>query len=200
MKSISKRIFNRIRAKRPGWVFTPNAFTGITNSRAAIDQSLHRLAQDNKIVRITRGVYYNPVIDSRFGQLSPNLDNVAMALAYSKQARIQVSGASAANMLGLSNQVPAKIVYYTDSNIKNRKIGNQEIIFKKVSPKKLYGAGKITGLIFGALDYLGKENINDSIINKLSNRLNEKDKEEIKSNMRIMLHWMRMPLSQVIQS
>ena len=200
MKSISKRIFNRIRAKRPGWIFTPNAFTDITTSRAAIDQSLYRLVKNNKIIRIIRGVYYNPVIDLRLGRLSPNINNIAKALAESKQARIHVSGALAANMLGLSNQVPAKIVYYTDSNIKNRKIGDREIIFKKVSPKKLFGAGKITGLIFGALDYIGKDNIDDNIISKLSNRLNEKDKKEINRNMRAMHQWMRVPLSQVLYS
>ena len=200
MKSISKRIFNRIRAKRPGWIFTPNAFTDITTSRAAIDQALYRLVKANKISRITRGVYYFPLINSRFGQLSPNIEHVVKALADSKQARIQVSGALAANLLGLSTQVPARIVYYTDSNIKNRKIGNQEVIFKKISPKKLFGVGKITGLIFVAFDYLGKDNISDRIIGELSSRLNEKDKKELKRNMPAMLNWMRMPLSQIIQS
>src|SRR3982751_6857696 len=106
MPSIVVRIFDRVKRKGRGAVWSPADFLDL-GSRDSIDQSLSRLVRRGQLRRIARGVYAYPVLSPRLGALTPPPDDVAAALAKAKGGRIQVSGARAANELGLSTQVPA---------------------------------------------------------------------------------------------
>ncbi len=69
--------------------------------RAAIDQSLSRLVKRGELLRVKRGVFALPV-ETRFGKRAPPVEAVVENLAKSAGERVSVSGAFAANMLGLS--------------------------------------------------------------------------------------------------
>jgi hypothetical protein len=172
MDSTTQKIFSRIEARKPGWVFSPVDFLDLGN-RAAIDQSLSRFVKKGKIRRLARGIYEYPRRSERFGILPPIINNVALAMARSTGSKIQLSEVSAANILGLTTQVPAKVVFYTDGTARTRKIGNQTIIFKRTTPKKLVGAGTMSGLVIQALRYYGKERITDSLIDRIRQKLSQ---------------------------
>lgn len=177
MNSIAQKINKQIKVKKPGSVFTPMDFQEV-GSRDAIDQTLSRLAKSKVIRRLGQGVYEKPKV-SKFGILPPDALLVAEALARSTQSKLQVSEAYAANKLGLTTQVPAKFIYYIEGTSRSRKIGNQEIIFKRATPKRMVGAGKKVGLIIQAFRYFGVNNIDDMVLEKISNKLSPSDKQDL---------------------
>lgn len=76
---------------------------------------------------------------------------------------MQPSGALAANLLGLSEQVPARIVYLTNGSAKKIKIGSKSIIFKKTNNKAMAVAGSTSGLVFEAIKFIGEEKVDDKM-------------------------------------
>jgi hypothetical protein len=76
------------------------------------------------------------------------------ALMGGSHAQWQFSGAYAANALGLSEQVPAKIVILTDGVPRRVSLGKLVLDFRRVAPRNLIGAGRRAGLVIQALRYL----------------------------------------------
>lgn len=110
---VTQQIVRRATAKGRGAVFTPSDFLDL-GSRAAVDQALSRIARAGRLRRVTRGLYDYPRIDPQLGPLTPSTYAVAQALARETGSLVQVAGAQAANMLGVSLQVPAQTTYLTD--------------------------------------------------------------------------------------
>jgi hypothetical protein len=187
-QSIENKIVSRIYGKKRGWVFTPNHFLDL-GSRNAIAQSLVRLAQSGTVRRLARGLYDYPKNHPDFGTLPPDYDCVAKALAGRDNLKIQPSGAYAANLLGLTEQVPAKIVFLTDGPHRTVQIGKRKIVLKRTTPKSMASAGKISGLVLQALRYLGKNHVDSTVIEKLKSRFSEKDKNQLVNDIRYAPVW-----------
>lgn len=174
VQTIDKRIVSRIYGSGRGAVFTPTQFLDL-GSRRVVDVVLHRLAKARTIRRLTRGLYDYPKQHPTYGVMFPSPEAVAKALAGKDATRFQPSGAYAANLLGLSDQVPAKIVFLTDGRAKRVKIGRQEIILKRTSPRNMATAGKLSGSVIQALRYMGKKHVDDKAISRMKNKLADVD-------------------------
>ena len=61
---------------------------------------------------------------------------------------------TAANDLGLTNAVPAKIIVHTDARLKSVSLGQLGITFKPTAASKLYWAGRPAMRIVQALHWL----------------------------------------------
>lgn len=166
------KIKRRITGRGRGAIFTPADFFDL-GSRAAVDQALSRLANKGVIRRLTRGVYDYPKFSPRLGALSPDTDAVARAIARKDRHVLQVSPARAANMLGLTTQVPAKAVYLTDGPSRTKRFGRQAIVMRNAAAKNLVGAGGPTGTVFQALRYLGKDGANDDVVARIARALDD---------------------------
>ncbi len=118
-----------------------------------------------------------------------NYEQVAQALAGRDNLKIQPSGAYAANLLGLSDQVPAKVVFLTDGSHRKIQIGKRSIVLKRTTPKNMATAGKISGLVIQALRFIGQENIDDKVIGILKRRLSAKDKQILAADIRYVPAW-----------
>jgi 2C-methyl-D-erythritol 2,4-cyclodiphosphate synthase len=195
--TLQQSITYRLRGGGRGFVFSPKHFLDL-GSRDAVDKALSRLTKQGYINRIGRGIYYYPKISPTLGVLSPSISEIAEVLADKHKNKIQITGAEALNILGLSNQIPARTVYLTDSQSKKIKIGKQTIEFKHASPKKMATVGKASGIVFQALDYIGKDNINDEIIDKIKNKLSDNDKKILKKDIDTVPDWMRPIINQII--
>lgn len=182
MQSIDQKIFARIKKHGAGWVFSPIDFLDLAG-RSAVGVNLHRMVQSKTIRRLARGLYDYPKTHPVMGTLSPSPTRVAEALSEKEAVRLQPSGAYAANLLGLSEQVPAKIVFFTDGRAKRVKFGRQEIVLKRTTPKSMATAGRISGLVFQALRYTGKEHITDALLARLRAKLSEADKRQLRKDM-----------------
>ncbi|MFH1653522.1 MAG: DUF6088 family protein [Pseudomonadota bacterium] len=190
MKSLKDKMLSRIYGKGHGWVFTPKSFADL-GGMDSVRMALTRLAKKGTIRRLTTGLYDYPEKHKTLGILPPKFELIAKAIADSENLVVQPSGAYAANLLGLSEQVPAKIVFLTDGLNKKLKIGRQEIIFTKTTPKNMASAGKISGLIIQALRYIGCAYVNENHIRKMKRDLSDKEKKILKRDSRFAPDWVK---------
>jgi hypothetical protein len=184
------------KSSAPGAVFTPKAFDDI-GSRAAVDQALSRLTKVGKIRRVSRGVYDVPRNHPALGPISPDPDTVAKAIADQSGYRLQPTPARAANLLGLSPQVPARIVYLIDGSSRRIKVGNQIIHFKHAGPRALLGAGTPAGVAIQAIRAFGPEHVTDGVIQQLRRNLPLNTKTGLKSLARHAPRWVASAINAV---
>ena len=183
------KVLSRAKAVGPGSALTPKAFADLGN-RAAVDQALSRLSKAGKIRRISRGIYDVPKNHPTLGLLSPDPDAVARAIADQAGYRLQPTPARAANALGLSSQVPAKIVYLTDGSSRKIKVGNQTIHFRHAGPRALLGAGTPAGTALQAIRAFGPDHLNDVVIRQLRQNLPPATKTGLKKLAHHAPQWM----------
>jgi len=188
LKTADNQIINRIYGHGRGWVFTPDHFKDI-GSRDAIASTLKRYKQAGLIRQLARGLYVYPQSDPQLGLLQPSTDNITKALSGRDATRIQPTGAYAANLLRLSNQVPMKIVYLTDGLSRTVQIGNRQIALKRTTPRNMVTAGKVSGLVIQALRHLGQKNVDDQIIAQLDQRLDAQAKAQLMKDIRYAPAW-----------
>ena len=141
-------------ASQPDEVWTPADFADL-GGRAAIDKTLQRLAAAGELRRIDRGLYDRPRKNSLTGQPTvPDYRAVIRAVTRRDQARAVVDGMTAANDLGLTTAVPARIEVLVDARLKPIKLGNQEIHFKFAAPSRLYWADRPAMRVVQALYWM----------------------------------------------
>ncbi len=177
-QTIENKVVSRIYGKGRGWVFTPNRFLDL-GSRSAVGNSLSQLTAAGTIRRLAFGLYDYPKKHPKLGLLSPNPDSIARAISEKDDSRLQPSGAYAVNLLGLSQQVPAKIVYLTDGAEKTVEVGNQLIKLSRTTPKNMATAGRPSGLVIQAFRYLKKDGVTGDHIATLKSTLPDADRERL---------------------
>ena len=184
-ESIEKRIMNAGR----GYVFTRKDFQDIAPS-GSTGKILSRMVKDGLIRQIGRGVFDFPNINPALGgQLSPDIDQAAKAIARKFRWAILPHGNLAANRLGLSQQVPAKLTYLSNGPTKKLDIENRVIYFKHARPKEIYADSFISGLVVQALKYFGKDRVGHEIISHLKQKLSHKEKTELLENIHYSTEW-----------
>jgi hypothetical protein len=173
VQALNKKAISRIYGRGRGWAFSSNDFVE-DFSRSQIDNALSELCIEGKIRRVCRGIYDYPKFSDLLQQdLSPDFDQVAQAFARKFNWRIQPSGNAALNLLGLSTQVPGRLVYFSDGPNRQYDIGNYALEFKKSALKDVGFKYRESGLIVQALKALGQERVNESVIAALRKQLNE---------------------------
>jgi hypothetical protein len=187
-QSIDNKITNRIYGHGKGWVFTPAHFSDL-GSRDAVASALRRYRQSGLIRQLARGLYDYPRTDPELGVLSPSPDAVAGALAGRDVVRLQPSGAYAANLLGLSTQVPMKIVYLTEGRSRTVQIGKQKIILKQTTPRNMATAGRISGLVIQTFRHLGQKHVDEDAIARLDRRLDADARKQLLMDLRFAPAW-----------
>jgi len=190
-QSIDSKISRRIERSARGAVFTAANFVSL-GSRAAIDQALARLATAGKIRRLSRGLYDKPRQDELFGTLWPTPKAVIKALQQQHSLRLQPTGLYAANLLGLSEQVPAKIELLTDAG-KSRSVraGPMHIALKATSPRNMAAANSLTGLVIQALKSVGRDHITPERIAHLRATMSQSERKKMLSKLGLAPSWMR---------
>ncbi|MFB1487253.1 MAG: DUF6088 family protein [Thiocapsa sp. C3-sup] len=125
-------------------------------NRAAVDQALARLAERGKLLRAGRGVYLLPVT-SRFGTRAPSVEQAVEAIAAQRGEIIVSSGAAAANNLGLTTQVPVRLVYLTSGRTRKMSLGKQIVELRHAPRWQLAMPHQPAGQAVRALAWLGPD-------------------------------------------
>jgi hypothetical protein len=170
-------------------VFTSTNFLDL-GSRSAVDKALSRLAAKTTIRRLARGLYEFPDEHRELGMLSPNVEKVAKALAGKDRIRIQPAGAYATNLLGLSEQVPAKVLFLTDGPSRTVRIGRQEVQLRHTTPRNMASAGRLAGLLIQALRHLGKKHITPARVQHLKRILPQSERRQLLADLSLAPTWM----------
>lgn len=178
--TITEQVKKRIEEMAPGEPFGPSAFLRL-GSRAAIDQSLSRLARQGNIARVTRGLYVRPKESRWVGRVPPAPEAIAKALAQAAGAQVALHGAEAARQFGFTTQVPTQPVFMTTGPSRSFKLGNLECHLKHTSARKLALAGRPAGLALSALWYLGRGQVTPAVIMQIRNRLEPLEFEALRN-------------------
>ncbi len=199
MITIDKSILNRIRGSGAGSVFAPNQFLDLGN-RSAVGVALHRLVNAGKIRRIRRGLYDLPRAHPITGQTAPNIMATVQALMDGSQSQWLFTGAYAANALGLSDQVPAKIIILTDGVPRRVALGKLTLVFRRAAPRNLLGAGRRAGLVIQALRYLKGSPDMTQHAARLKKSLDATTKKDLAALTTKLPMWMRPVAQQIVET
>lgn len=199
MQAIENKILSRIYGRGRGWAFTKVDFVA-EFGEFNIRQALSSLAREGKIRRVLRGVYDYPGQSQLLGQsLSPDIDQIAQALARKFNWRIQPSGDAALNLLGLSTQVPGRWVYLTDGPSRQYVIGRQTLVFKNSALKDAGFTHRESGLVVQALKALGKDRVDHAVIKTIRQKLEPKIRKRVLQDTRAVTGWIYQIIKQVCE-
>ncbi len=193
--SVADKILKRMRASR-GAVFSAKDFLDL-GTRASVDQALARVARAGKARRLGRGLYDVPRKSALVGVRAPSPDSIADAVARKSAARVAPTGAQAANMFGLSKQVPARSHYLTDRSGKTLQVGKQTIQLDQVTPRRLAGTFASHSVI-EALRYVGRDQITPTDVDRIQRALSPRDRRALCQNARNAPDWMQPILKTIV--
>ena len=196
LNSFDTQIARRVRRSARGTVFTPDTFAN-QGPRASIDKALQRLVARGELRRLSRGLYDKPRHDELLGTLWPSVDAVVKAVAGKDRLRTQPAGVYAANMLGLSEQVPAKVVLLTDGISRTVQAGPMRISLKRTTPRQMAAAGRLSGLMIQAFKSLGAPHITPERIERLRKTIPAQERAKLALDLALAPAWMR-PLLRAI--
>jgi len=194
--SVDTNVLMRIQSHQPGWVFTPADFADL-GSRTAVATALKRHKAAGTIRLLGRGLYDIPVLHPVLGLLWPAIETVAKALERKEGIRLQPSGVYAANLLGLSEQVPAKIVFLSDGATRSVTVGPTQIQLTRTTPGNMAAAGRLSGLLIQAFRSLGAAHVTPQRIAYLRASLPAVERAKLLHEIALAPEWMHTHLREV---
>lgn len=170
-------------------MFTPRHFLDLA-PRSAIASALKRQTDAGRLRQLSRGLYDYPKRHPKLGMLRPAADQVAKALSGRDEVRLQPSGAYAANLLGLTEQVPSKVVFLTDGPSRLVRIGAMTIQMRRTTPRNMAAASRLAGLVIQALRHLGKDHITPERIEHLRRTIPASERRSLSNDLKLAPIWM----------
>ncbi len=178
-KSIQKEIEKRIFESEEGTIFLTEDFNDLA-SLSTIRKCLSRLVKAEKIKRITNGMYYRAKYSYFINTyVPPDIQKVIECIARKNHWSISYGGNRCLNGLGLSTQVPAKIIIISDGPNKVYNIMGLTLTFQHRPSKDISNLSKITKIIIEAFHTLGRNYIDSDTINILRCRIPLEDFETL---------------------
>lgn len=200
MKNLIESMFYYISGHGRGWVFSQNDMTA-RFSRQQADNLLSELVSQGKIRRLARGLYDYPRYSELLKrELGPDIDQAAAAYARKFNWRIEASGDTALNLLGLSTQVPAAYIYLSDGPNRRYEVMGVTLEFKKSVLKDIGFKYRESSLIVQALKALGKEHITVDMIGKIRAQIDEKKYSKILKDTRSTTNWIYEIIKEICRS
>jgi predicted transcriptional regulator of viral defense system len=188
MSNTSERILERINSEKYG-AFTSSDFSDIDNYKM-ISKTLETLDDKGIIKRARRGIYYIPKYNELLGiEEAPSINEIAKAIARQYNLIIIPSGNYALNLIGLSTQVPIKYVYITNGPYNEYEVGNNTIYFKHSTSREINNLPYKILICIQALKTIGKNNIDENVIKKISCFLDDGDKNNLKTKNYKITSW-----------
>jgi hypothetical protein len=196
---IEHKLVSRIYGQGRGWAFSPKDFGGI-GQRSNIDVALYRLLAKGTIRRVLRGIYDYPKQSTKLGRtLSPDLDQVARALARKSGWRIQATGPAALNLLGLSTQIAGRMAYLSDGPTRTYRIEGRELTFEHTVLKEAGFRYKESSLLVQALKTLGPKRIAPETIRRLRTVIARDLRPKVLKDTRTAPSWIRNAILKVCE-
>lgn len=195
---VENKIAEVLKSQPKGSVLFVDDFLDYGNPES-VKKALLRLKEKEILVRLAHGIYLYPKIDKELGVLFPSTEDIAKGIARRDRARIVPTGVQALNKLGLSTQVPMKVVYLTDGAARNIKVGKRTITFKNTSPKNLMAIGEISSLVIQALKTIGQLKVDDETLLKIQTLLQKEKIENRLFDAKLAPAWINKIIIQTIK-
>ncbi len=187
--SVYQQIEAKVKRAKEGTLFVPDDFRQFGN-KTVVHTALHRMVKKSLLTRISHGIYAKPRISKLLNkEVLPDVEKVARAIARRDKARLLPTGAYALYALGLSTQIPLKVVYYTDGKARKIKVGQTTILFKKTTPKNLALRGRISKLVVQAMKEIGKDKLLPKEEKKILDILKKEKIQDLKHDIALAPQW-----------
>ena len=198
MQSTHNKIKSVILESRKGKIIFSANFSKY-GTDVAIRHAFSRLCKEGLLIRLSAGIYLYPEIDKEIGVIYPSIEKIAKAIAKQEKARIIPTGVYALNALGLSTQIPMRVVFLTDGTPRMINIeGEASIKFKKIAPKYLSFKSKLMSLIVFALREIGENKAPNEQLETIKNLLKNEKKEIITSDLNLAPAWVKNTISKLM--
>lgn len=194
MPTQSSIISKQISGLEAGTVFFSSDLSDTGVKSPLIQKVLERETNAGRIMRLGQGIYYKPKVDDVYGLgiIYPSLEEIARRLAERDKVRIEPTGANAANLLGLSTQVPMNLCFLTDGSSKEIKMSNGRTLkFIHAPLKNFTFTNRTLMLITFALKEIGKDNIQPEQTDRIRKLLANIPLEQAKVDLKLMPAWIR---------
>lgn len=158
---------------------------------------LARKCKEGSFIKLSKGIYYKPSM-TRFGPMLPSVDKVVEAVARRDNAKVLPSGNAVLNQLGLSEQVPMRLVYLTSGAARDLTVGGTKIKLKRSVPKTFEYQGELMALLAQAMKALGKDGLTEgqkAVIGALLKEHSEADTFE--HDLKLMPVWMQKVIKEI---
>lgn len=191
MQTIENKILAILKGCGRGRVFFSSDFLSQGEPRSVL-KALERMTNEEKIIRVAKGIYCYPKIDHRLGLgvIYPSIDEIARAVARRDKARIVPTGAQALNLLGLSEQVPINAVYLTDGSARKLKLyGERGITFQHTAPKNLAFSNELAMLVTFALREVGADDVTEEMIVSINTLMQQEPRDHVMKDIALMPEW-----------
>lgn len=197
MQSAYSEIKTIVGKSEPGTLFFPDDFAAVGTSDA-IRAALVRICRSGVLMRAAQGVYYNPKVDTKWGGgiIPPTIEEIAEGIAKRDKVRIVPTGAYCLNLLGLSTQIPANVVFVTDGSGRRINIGKGKgILFKHTSEMRIFAfRSEMMLLIVMALREIGENNVTGEQLTILKQHLSTVQQEDFQADIKLAPIWVRKTL------
>lgn len=190
MQSVEYKLERSIKAKPKGSLLFPDDFAD-KGSADSIRKALQALKDKGLIKSVAHGIYVYPKVNSYIGEVLPSAEEVAEGIAKRDKIRIVPTGVYALHALGLSTQIPLKLVFLTDGAARTIKVGKRTIKLKRTTPKNLEAKGKISSLVIQALREIGKAKATPEELKKIQQLLKQEDPYLLKHDIKLAPEWIR---------
>ncbi len=199
MQSIEEQIGKLVIGKPKGTLFFPEDFEHVGSSEA-IRKALQRLENKGTIKRVAHGIYVRPKESSYIGEVMPTAEEVAEGISKRDKIRIVPTGVYALHALGLSTQIPLKLVFLTDGAARTIKVGKRTIKLKRTTPKNLMAKGIISSLVIQALREIGKDKVSQTEIKQIIKLLKEEELQLLKHDIKLAPEWIKQIMNEAIDA
>ena len=155
--NIKHYVMKSIDESQPHSIFFISDYADL-GAAETIRKILHEATISGVLEKAGHGIYIKPKI-SRFGKVPVPLEKIAREIADRDKCEIRPTGSTAANLIGLSTQVPMNLSYITTGSTRTIKIGDRKISFRHASPKKFAAKGSVIPLLIQGIKEVGAKNI-----------------------------------------
>lgn len=198
-QSAYNKIKRKITYSKRGALFFPDNFS-LTGTSDAVRSALVRLCRDGTLMRVAQGIYCYPRIDTKWGSgvIPPSIEDIANGIAKRDKVRIAPTGAYVLNLLGLSTQIPANVVFVTDGSSRKVSIGKGKgILFKHTSEMRTFAySSKTMLLIVTALREIGEGNVTEQQMDIIKRHLEKIPSSDFQKDILLAPIWVRKKLQQ----
>lgn len=144
------------------------------------------------------GIYIKPKV-SRFGNIPVPLEKIAREIADRDKCEILPTGSTAANLIGLSTQVPMNLTYITSGSTRTIKIGERKISFRHAAPKNFAAKGRVIPWLVQGIREMGKDNISGTELEAIRRFIDKQQDIYLQEDLQLAPEWIQRIIKNLMQ-
>lgn len=194
---IKHTVMKKINESESHAIFFITDFTEL-GSAETIRKILHEAIINGILEKAGHGIYFKPKV-SRFGKVPMPLEKIAREIADRDRCEILPTGSMAANMIGLSTQVPMNLSYITTGSTRTINIGKRKISFRHASPKNFGAKGTVIPLLIQGMREIGEENISGTDFDAIKRFIEKQQDRHIHEDLQLAPVWIQRIIKNLMQ-